>query len=123
RGTMVFATDSIALAEQDAKLAHGRLFGPGDLARGAQVVVISDRLAGALAGDGERAKLVGDTLRLQDAAFQIVGILAPLDMPEPFNVAAVPFTTAAAAFAPSAGTPPPASISAHLHRIEDADSV
>jgi putative ABC transport system permease protein len=123
RGTMVFATDSIAMAQQGAKLAHGRFFGAAELAGGEQVVVISDRFAAALARGGAAAALIGDTLRLQDTPFRIVGVLAPLDMAEPFNVAAVPFSTADEAFAPSAGMPPAATISAHLHRIEDADSV
>lgn len=123
RGAMVFATDSIALVQQEAKVAHGRLFGPAELARGDRVVVVSARLADALAPDGSPAELIGDTLRLQDAPFRIVGVLAPLDMAQPFNVAAVPFSTAEAALAPSVGTPSTASISAHLYRIEDAEAV
>ena len=123
RSTMVFATDSFALAQQDAELAHGRLFGTDAVSRGDRVVVLSDKLARALSPNGDVGRLVGDTLRLQDAPFRIVGVLAPLDMDEPFNVAAVPFSTADQAFAPAAGMPPAASMAAHLHRIEDADSV
>lgn len=123
RGTMVFATDSIGLGQRDVALAHGRYFGAGEVERGEPVVVISDRFARALAPGGSVASLVGDTLTLQGTPFTIVGVLAPLEMDEPFNVVAVPFTTAARAFAPAQGMPASATISAYLDRVEDAGPV
>lgn len=123
RGTMVFATDSVGLAQRDVGLAHGRFFGAGEVERGDRVVVISDRFARALAPDGALAGLVGDTLTLQGTPFTIVGVLDPLEMDEPFNVVAVPFSTAARAFAPAQGMPASATISAYLDRVEDAGAV
>ena len=123
RATFVYATDSVGLVERGAELAHGRFFGAGELERGDLVVVISDRFARALRPAGSPASLVGDTLQLQDRWFRIVGVLAPLQMDEPFNTAAVPFTAAELAVAPTPGLPAAVTLSAHLDRVEDADSV
>ena len=123
RGTMVMATDSVAIARRGVEVAHGRLFGAAESARDEPVVVISDKFAKALAPEREPASLVGDTLQLQGTPFRIIGVLAPLEMDEPFNVAAVPFGTADRALAPAVGMPAAVILAAHLDRIEDADSV
>ena len=87
------------------------------------VAVLTDRLA-KLLSPADPAALVGDTIRLDDEPFTVAGVLAPLEMDEPFNVVLVPFSTAERAFIPTFGVPAAApALSAHLNRIEDADSV
>lgn len=122
RAALVFATDSLGMTARGGELAHGRGITAADLADSARILVVSDRLARALLPEADPAALVGRTVQVQETPFRVVGVLAPLEMDVQFNIGAVPFTTADAALAQEAG-PTMAVLSAHLARIEDADSV
>jgi putative ABC transport system permease protein len=123
RATLVVATDSLGIAQRGVEIAHGRMFGAREVRDATPVAVLTDRLA-KLLSPPDPAALVGDTIRLNDEPFTVAGVLAPLEMDEPFNVVLVPFSTAERAFIPTFGVPAAApALSAHLNRIEDADSV
>jgi len=72
--TTVNGTSEEMAVIQDGKLAEGRFFSVGDVESYARVAVLGHKVAADLAPHGER--LVGETIRVKDVSFRVVGILA-----------------------------------------------
>ena len=75
RGAVLTATLPAALMVAGDSLAAGRFLEPEDIALGAPVAVLSHVLADALAAPDAPATLVGSTVRVQDVALDVVGVL------------------------------------------------
>lgn len=84
----------------EMKFTAGRFFTPAEAAEGAPVAVISYQLAMDIAGGADLARLPGDSVRLQDRAAVIIGIL---DRPKSggSRTAYVPLGVARSFMAPS----------------------
>ena len=97
RAAVVIGTMPAAAERLRIEFAAGRFFGESELRAGARAAVVTSALATA-AGAG-----VGDTIRLQDAAFTVVGVVAPPKKQDTEGLTAyVPFTVADQAMAPPA---------------------
>jgi putative ABC transport system permease protein len=59
---------------RDWDVATGRLFDPDEVARGALVALVGRSVAANLFGDGDP---VGETIRIRNVPFQVIGTLAP----------------------------------------------
>jgi putative ABC transport system permease protein len=101
------------------RLAQGRLFTADEMARGAPVIVLSDKLARAMTEQGEGSRL-GERLKLEGEEREIVGILEA--QPERFLVAVVPFGSAPTSLAPTP-QPPVVEIVASAARAEAIEPV
>ena len=99
RAAVVIGTMPAAVERLRLDFAAGRFFSEADLRSGARVAVVTSALAAA-AGTGVG---VGDTIRLQEAAFAVVGVVAPPKKQDTEGLTAyVPFTVAEVAMAPPA---------------------
>ena len=72
--TTVNGTSPEALSLWDAGLDAGRYFNAGDLASYAHVIVLGNKVAADLTPHG--GDLLGQTIRVKGASFQVIGILA-----------------------------------------------
>ena len=75
RATRVIGTLANARDLGDLVVSAGRFFSGDEVLRSAPVVVLSQSLADALARGGKSSSLVGDTVRFQDQARLVVGIV------------------------------------------------
>lgn len=121
RGALVAGTLANGAARRTLSLGAGRFFTDAEVEAGARVVVLSHSLAAALVGDSPAA-MVGRLVRLQGAAWRVVGVLAP---PAAEGTAArqplaayVPVSVAALALAPTARPPVP-SFTLKARRVEE----
>ena len=123
RGAMVTgvfgAIDRLAATKLDA----GRFFTHSEVAAGASVVVLSNQLARALVGGHAQPRsLLGDTIRLQNAAFRVIGVAAGTRSEDGPALAFVPFPAARAAIA-RGREPAAAQLIAFTTRVEDVPAV
>ena len=77
RAARVTGTLPGALDLVDLKLAAGRAFTAEEVASGAEVAVISHRLAADQLNGGSVATLLGDSIMLQGRPAEIIGVLPP----------------------------------------------
>ena len=99
RAASVVGTVPAAEERLRLDLAGGRFFGDAEVRSGARVAVVTTALA-KVAGEGIG---VGDSIRLQEDAFEIIGIVAPPEKRETEQLTAyVPITAADQAMAPPA---------------------
>lgn len=71
--TSVIGCGEEFLPLQDAELAEGRFFGRSDVESYGRVIVLGAKTAKDLFGGG---RAVGQTVRLKETAFQVIGVLA-----------------------------------------------
>ncbi len=71
--TSVTGTSEEMLDIQDAELAEGRFFSVSDVSHYARVAVLGSQVAEDLRPGG--GSLVGETIRIKDVSFQIIGVL------------------------------------------------
>jgi len=102
-------------------VVHGRVLSREEMASGANVVVVSNRLAREIAGPADLSKVVGATLMLQDHSWNIVGVLEAFPAERTFG-AVVPFAAAAKAMVLSP-TPRAPRILVNAPRVEDVVAV
>ena len=102
-------------------VAHGRVLSTEEMASGANVVVVSSRLASEIAGRADPSTAVGQTMMMQGRAWTIVGVLEPFPAERTFG-AVVPFAAAAEAMLPSP-TPRVPRMLVNAPRIEDVPAV
>jgi putative ABC transport system permease protein len=101
------------------RVAQGRMFTADEMAHGAPVIVLSDKLSRAMAEQGAGGR-IGELLTLEGLDREIVGILDA--QPDRFLVAVVPFGAAAASLAETP-QPPIVDIIASATRAEAIESV
>jgi putative ABC transport system permease protein len=101
------------------RLAQGRMFTADEMARGAPVIVLSDKLARAMADEGGSSR-IGERLTLEGVEREIVGVLEA--QPDRFLVAVVPFGAAASSLTQTP-QPPTADIIASATRAEAIEPV
>jgi len=118
RATLVMAVTPGAEERLRPRFTAGRFLSAAEVRSGRQVAVISPALASA-AGIG-----LGDTLRLEGRAFDVVGVLAPAaSRAAPVGLMAiVPLTAADSAMAPPASPRAP-QLMVRAARVETVDSV
>jgi putative ABC transport system permease protein len=101
----------------------GRFFSDSEAVAGARVTVVSQRLGRALFGSARKtASFVGDTVRLQQSWFRIVGVMGRAGNDEGPPLAYVPFASARSAIAPGR-EPAAAQLIAFATRVEDVGAV
>lgn len=123
RGAMVTGVFGAIGRLGSPTLAGGRFFTDSEAVAGARVVVLSHQLARALAGPRRNASsLVGDSVRFQDATFDVIGVTAAAGAAQGPALAFVPFATARAAIAPGR-EPPAAQLIVFAARVEDVPAV
>jgi putative ABC transport system permease protein len=119
RAAHVTAIASWPASGHGLRLARGRMFTADEMQQGANVVVVSDKMARAMAEQGEGSRL-GETLTVEGVAREIVGILEA--QPDRFLSAFVPFGSASGSLAP-APQPPVVDIVASAARAEAIEVV
>ncbi len=102
------------------ELAQGRGFTAHEMQAGGPVLIVSDKLARALADQKQPGSRLGDRVRLQGIDREVVGILR--ERPERFLVGLVPFASADVSLTPSQGPRAPELV-VHVARAEDIESV
>ncbi len=115
RAALVTATVPGVTEFQQVEVAHGRFFTSDEVARATPVAVVSHTLA------AERRLAVGDSLRLNDRSWVVVGVLAG-DDDERFLHVFVPLSLADSAIL-SAGAPRAPVLLLKAARVEAVDSV
>ena len=120
RAAHVTALHAWPAAGHGLKLAQGRGFTESEMREGAPVVIVSDKLARALADQRLPGSRPGDRLRLQDVEREVIGILEA--QPDRWLVALVPFAAAAASLAPVPGPRAP-ELMVHVTRAEEVEAV
>jgi putative ABC transport system permease protein len=121
RGVLVTGVFGSPDATGDPTIAEGRFLSDREMAQGAAVVVVSNKLALELAEGKDLAVLLDTPLQLQGRPWSIVGILATYPGERVFG-ATVPFTSASQAMVPAA-SPRPHSILVKAPRVEDVPAV
>lgn len=101
-------------------MEEGRFFGRDEVQGDRPVVVLSNRLAAALAADGEGGPLPGSTIVIRERSYEIIGILEQAGNAET-PIAYVPVTGAAALLAQDPPRTPTLMVKAR--HIEDVQAV
>ncbi|MBK5297486.1 MAG: ABC transporter permease [Vicinamibacteria bacterium] len=101
-------------------LAQGRAFTEGEMQDGAPVLIVSDKLARALAEQKQPGSRLGDRVRLQGVEREIVGILK--EQPDRWLVGLVPFGSADTSLAAPQGPRAP-ELLVHVVRAEEIEAV
>jgi putative ABC transport system permease protein len=100
-------------------LAQGRAFTEGEMQDGAPVLIVSDKLARALADQKQPGSRLGDRVRLQGLDREVVGILKK--QPDRWLVGLVPFASAGTSLAaPQAPRAP--ELVVHVARAEEIEA-
>ena len=101
-------------------LAQGRAFTGREMRDGGPVLIVSDKLARALADQRQPGSQLGDRVRLQGVDREVVGILK--EQPERWLVGLVPFGSAGISLTASQGPRAPELV-VHVARAEEIESV
>ena len=101
-------------------LAQGRVFTAVEMENGAPVLIVSDKLARALAEQKQPGSRLGDRVRLQGVEREVVGILT--EQPDRWLVALVPFGSADTSLAAPQGARAP-ELMVHAARAEEIEAV
>jgi putative ABC transport system permease protein len=118
RVARVVAQRVIPATADRLRLARGRTFNEAEMRDGAAVVIVSDKLARALAEQAQPA--VGEDLILEGHRRRVVGVLEP--QPDRWLVAVVPFGSASSSIVISERRPVP-ELTVQAARAEDVDSL
>jgi putative ABC transport system permease protein len=102
-------------------LAAGRFLQPAEMRDGAYATVVSWSLAAAVAGRRGAAQALSDSVRLEDRAWHVVGILAPTGEEAGFSLF-VPISRADQAIA-SANLPRAPVLNVRARRVEEVEQV
>jgi putative ABC transport system permease protein len=102
------------------ELAQGRAFTEREMQDGAPVLIVSDKLAHALADQKQPGSRLGDRVHLQGIDREVVGIQR--ERPERFLVGLVPFASADVSLTAPQGPRAPELV-VHVARAEDIESV
>lgn len=108
--------NAVALSDQDVAL--GRFLNENDVRDSAGVAVLNAALAARLSSG---SSLVGDTVAVNGAALEVIGVLGGSDDTSQTAVAAIPITAARRVLSVSAAARPPTMV-IEVHRVEDVDS-
>lgn len=82
RGAQVITQSAGAPTVEPRELAAGRWFSTDETVRGASVVIVSPALAAARTGSLDPATAIGQTIRLQTTATEIIGVTSTPATPE-----------------------------------------
>ena len=120
RAAFITALRAWPVAGHGLTLAHGRGFTEAEMREGAPVLIVSDKLARALAEQKQPGSRLGDRVRLQGVDREVIGILK--ERQERWLVALVPFASAVVSLtAPQSPRAP--ELTVHAARAEEIEAV